>query len=343
MHTSVGVVYLVTDFTTSNHFDAYCKGCCLTTEKSSSTGCLPGKICVVWDYCSVHNQQEKRVEKEDLQAGISLLAGPVLPLVSMVQFLYLTGPFERIEEVIDEMPEPIETGYALYENPREQLYSHLARLRLLEGLKSGEELKIHVVNESGEAVDDMTACAGLVSQRIMEDELEIINSVLCGPCGCTLCCTGPDTSMDQEFFEIPLQDGETALFSVARHDSADSRSRRALDDESLQLDGAPFYALSGPELFHWQNGWSLILPRESSCPGLEENGRCRVYTNRPQVCRRPQIFSYILEKMNQPDQFRLRGSLLAVTDCPYVRLLREEIAAYAAACELELILKENKQ
>jgi len=313
------------------------------TEKSISMGCIPIKTCVVFCDCSAHNTQEKRVKKEDFQEGIALLAQPVLPLVSMVQFLYLTGPFTKVEEVIDEMPEPIETGYALYENPRALLRSHLEHLRMLEGLKSGEEIEHQVVNESGEPVDDMTARASLVSQLIMEDELEAINSVLCGPCGCTLCCTGPSRTMNQEFFEIPLQAEERDLFPVVRHDSSDSRSRRALDDEVLQVDGVPFYQLPDPELFRWQSGWSLILPRESSCPGLEENGRCRVYTNRPQVCRRPQIFSYILEEIDQPDQFRLRGSLLAVTDCPYVQVLQEEIAAYAAASELELVLKANKQ
>ena len=283
------------------------------------------------------------MQKKEFQTGIALLGQPVLPLVSMVQFLYLTGPFATVAEVIDEMPEPIETGYALYEHPREMLRCHLTHLTLLENLKNGEEMQVLVVNESGEPVDGMTACTSLVSQRIMEDELEVINSVLCGPCGCTLCCTGPDHSMKQEFFEIPLQDEEANIFSVARHDSADSRSRRAMDDEVLQVDGVPFYQQRGPGLFHWKGGWSLILPRESSCPGLGGDGRCQVYFNRPQVCRRPQIFSYVLEKMDQPDRYRLRDSLLAVIDCPYVQVLREEIAAYAAACELELVLKGNKQ
>lgn len=310
---------------------------------SRSIGCVPSKICVVFYNCSTHNQLEKRVGKEDFQKGIALLGQPVLPLVSMVQFLYLTGPFDRVEEVIDEMPEPIETGYALYENPRVLLRSHLEHIRMLEGLKSGEEIELDVVNESGEPVDDMTALASLVSQRIMEDELEAINSVLCGPCGCTLCCIGPSRAMNQEFFEIPLTAEEKELFPVAHHDSANSRSHRALDEKVLQIDEAPFYKLQDPGLFRWQNGWSLILPRESSCPGLEENGRCRVYLTRPQVCRRPQIFSYVLEKTDIPDQFRLRDSLLAITDCPYVQVLQEEIAAYAAACELELVLKGNKQ
>ena len=283
------------------------------------------------------------MEKNDFQAGLALLRQPVLPLVSMVQFLYLTGDFATVAEVIDEMPEPIETGYALYEWPRELLRSHLDHLVLLERLKSGEPVREEVEDASGELLDTMSTVTAVVSQRIMEDELEPINSALCGPCGCTLCCVGPNSTMQQEFFEIPLQDKEIDLFAVVRHDDTNSRSCLSMDDNVLQLDGAPFYRRSGPELFHWQNGWSLILPRASSCPGLEEHGRCRVYAERPQVCRRPQIFSYIIEPTGHAGRYRLRSSLLAVTDCPYVQVLQDEIAAYAAAGELELIFRGNKQ
>jgi Fe-S-cluster containining protein len=90
----------------------------------------------------------------------------------------------------------------------------------------------------------------------------------------------------------------------------------------------------------------MILPKSSRCPHLEaDNGRCLVYDNRPEVCRRPQIFPYILEKMAgeaERPSYRLRNSLLAVIDCPYVALLQDEIAAYGAACELEVIFKQNK-
>jgi hypothetical protein len=44
----------------------------------------------------------------------------------------------------------------------------------------------------------------------------------------------------------------------------------------------------------------------------------------------------------QPPAFRLRQTLLAVVDCPYVQLLQDEIAAYAAACELEMLFRHNK-
>ncbi len=283
------------------------------------------------------------MKKEDFQAGLDLLAQPVLPLVSMVQFLYLTGEFATVAEVIEEMPEPIETGYAVYEQPRELLRRHGQTLALLEQLKGGEAMTEQVVDDTGRAVDRMTALTALVGQRVVEAELEPINSLLCGPCGCTLCCTGPDKSMAQEFFEIPLRDGETALFAVPVHDSGDTRACLAMDDDPLQLDGAPFYRMAGPGLVHWQSGWSLILPRSSSCPSLAEDGRCRVYADRPLVCRRPQIFCYIVEPTGREGEFRLRNSLLAVSDCPYVQLLQDEIAAYAAANELELVIRGNKQ
>ncbi len=283
------------------------------------------------------------MEKEDFQAGIGLLQQPVLPLVSMVQFLYLTGPFATVAEVIDEMPEPIETGYALYEHPRALLRSHLEPLTLLERFKDGREISEQVVDAAGELLDPMSAVAALLSQRIMEDELEAINSALCGPCSCTLCCVGPEGSMQQQFFEIPLQDQEAGLFPIPRHDDVVSRSCRSMDEECLQLNGAPFYQGSGPKLLHWQNGWSMILPRDARCPSLEESGRCGVYADRPLVCRRPQIFSYVVEESEDARQYRLRSSLLAITDCPYVQVLQDEIAAYAAACELEMVFKENKQ
>ena len=38
----------------------------------------------------------------------------------------------------------------------------------------------------------------------------------------------------------------------------------------------------------------------------------------------------------------IRRSLLAVLDCPYVRLLQDEIATFAAASELDLVFRHNK-
>ncbi|CAK8724536.1 YkgJ family cysteine cluster protein [Candidatus Electrothrix laxa] len=310
----------------------------------------------------------RKVKKENLQDGIALLRQPVLPLVSMVQFMYqLSGPGAKVEDIIAEMTEPIETAYTIYEAPDKLLHGYLHQLQLLEKIEgSGMEqqpdgMKSDVVDEAGQPVDAMTACTALINQRIMEAELEKINSRLCAPCNCTLCCVGPEKEMVQEFFEIPLQGSETDLFTLTRHDTAESRSRVALDstadDDPLQVDERPFYqgadadqcGTGTPELFHWRNGWSMILPKDSSCPALDKrNGRCNVYSDRPQVCRRPQIFSYILEPLEllgpigQSRKYMLRNSLLAVTDCPYVQFLQDEIATYAAACELDCILKANK-
>ncbi|MCI5180099.1 MAG: hypothetical protein D3911_12415 [Candidatus Electrothrix sp. AW3_4] len=299
------------------------------------------------------------MKKEDFQDGIELLKQPVLPLVSMVQFMYhLSDSKTTIEDIIAEMTQPIETVYTVYPDPAPLLRGYIDQLHLVE---TPEKVDIEVVNEAGQPVDAVTACVALMKQRILEAELEEINSLLCVPCHCQLCCVGPEKDMAQEFFEIPLQDAEINLFTLSRHDTPASRSSKALDaaeNDVFQVNGRPFYQGtaqgSTPELFHWQNGWSMILPKEASCPALEQNGRCTVYSQRPQVCRRPQIFSYILEplpsmeamesmeSMGQRRKYRIRNSLLAVTDCPYVQLLQDEIAAYAAASELQCILKANK-
>jgi len=283
------------------------------------------------------------VEKERFSQGLKLLKHPALPLVSMVQFLFLTGDFATVAEVIEQMPEPIETGYAVYNQPRRLLREHLPHLAVLEAVKAGKPPGKRIVDEAGNQLDTMSAISAIISQQVMEQELESINSALCAPCNCTLCCVGPDRRMRQEFFEIPLRNGEQALFSLVRHDTTESRRVSAMDDEPLHLADTPFYVSDEPALFHWKNGWSMILPRETSCPALAENNRCQIYEKRPQVCRKPQIFSYVLEPSRDDDSFCLRSTLLAVTDCPYVQDLQEPLAAYAAACELALVLKRNKQ
>jgi Fe-S-cluster containining protein len=110
----------------------------------------------------------------------------------------------------------------------------------------------------------------------------------------------------------------------------------------LQVAGADFYQRPDPVLIRWQSGWSLVMPTGSQCPHLEQSGRCHIYPDRPEVCRRPQIFPYMLEPIEDGAAWRLRQCLLAVVDCPYVQLLQEEISTYAAACELEMIFRRNK-
>ncbi len=305
--------------------------------------CLSSCCCV---YSTSMNEHCRKIDKARLRRGIELLQQPVLPLVAMVQFLFLTGPFSTIAEVIDEMPEPIETPFALYSHPRRLLRRYEVPLRLLESFKNDTRSDMKVIDENGDRVDDMTALSSRCLQQVLTNELEEINSLLCAPCGCDLCCVGPTPSMEQEFFEVPLLDSEVKFFAVDRHETRESRRYSPLDDSALQVEGRPFYLRKTPGLFHWRDGWSLILPKASRCPNLDaEQGRCLIYENRPVVCRRPQIFSYILEKSTDDHArpvYRLRNSLLAVIDCPYVALLQDEIAAYGAACELEVFFKQNK-
>jgi len=284
------------------------------------------------------------VEKEALHAGLTLLRQPVLPLMGIVQFVYLTGDFASMEEVIGQMPDDIETGYTRYQDVPALLAPYADLLHPLLALKAGEPSTERGVDAEGGDVDAMTATGALVAQRILTRELERINSLLCAPCGCTLCCVGPEAEMQQAYFEIPLQPGENELFSLARIDSEASRAQRIDDDTPLQVDGRDFFDRPDPALVHWQTGWSLILPTASRCPHLEGSGRCRIYPDRPQVCRRPQIFPYMVEPAGVQGQpvLRLRQTLLAVTDCPYVQLLQDDIAAYAAACELEMMFRRNK-
>lgn len=148
--------------------------------------------------------------------------------------------------------------------------------------------------------------------------------------------------MAQDFFEIPLQEGEIASFPLPRVDTDFSRVATALDNPS------PACAATEATIYHWQSGWSLILPRHSACPHLEQATlACRIYPERPEVCRRPQIFAYILERDQRQDlvdlpAYVLRGKVLAIWDCPYVQHFKAEIAAYAELCGLEPVFKENK-
>lgn len=279
--------------------------------------------------------------------GLRLLRQPVMPLVSMLRLLFMIGPHATVAEVIDELPEHIETAGAVYDRPRALLAEYGRNLAGLELMKQGKFSHVGMVDDQNNPVDPLTADFALLQQEVLTAELEKINSLLCGPCSCKLCCIGPDPGMVQEFFEIPLQPGELDSFPITRHDSAASRHHRSGDEDELLLAGRPFYRQAEPVLVHWQNGWSMILPKGSVCPNLEPGtARCRIYGDRPTVCRRPQIFPYMVEPVDGSadgkDLYRLRRSLLAITDCPYVRDLRDEIAGYAAACELHLVLKQNK-
>jgi Fe-S-cluster containining protein len=296
--------------------------------------------------------------------GLSRLRKPVLPLVNMVQFLYLTGPFETIKVVLESLTKAVELEGVQYDNPQQLLKPYTSFLREFEVIKGKKKLSAalpFIINEKDEPVAKRQALELWIKQQILSQELETINSLLCGPCGCVLCCTGPNSRFDedsgfkgrmkQEFFEIPLGDNEIDLFDINRVDTADSRAMTAQSNPPLQLEQAPFYKHE-MTMFHWENGWSLILPEGSICPRLApDTKRCTVYDKRPEVCRKPQIFAYVLEKT--PDiakrsdgvlipVFMARNKILAVWDCPYVRRLQHEIGAYAEMSGLEPIFRKSK-
>ena len=297
--------------------------------------------------------------------GIRRLEHPILPLVDMVQFLYLTGSFETIAKVLDEMNESIEIKGSVYENPRQLLAPYVEIIQDFEVVKGPRKLPYtfpFIVNEKQEPQAKLKSLELWIKQRVLAKELEEINSILCEPCGCVLCCTGPDSGFDetagykkrmqQEFFEIPLLNEEIDLFELQRVDNDESRNLTAQSDTALDIDGVPFYK-HDMALYHWQNGWSLILPRGSVCPQLAtETKRCRVYAKRPAVCRRPQIFPYIVEELAEKAKrsdgkmiqvYMAREKILAVWDCPYVRQYYDEIVAYAERSRVEPVFRKSKK
>ncbi len=283
--------------------------------------------------------------------GSSRLQEPILPLVRLIHLLFLTGPFETIKALIDELPEEIEQGTIVYRNPVKILSPYLDLLEDLRGSKYPTDISHLIINQQGEQVDTMEGIEAWVCQRILSRELAEINSLLCHPCGCALCCVGPEEKMTQEYFEIPLTSEEIGLFQLERIDTNKSRGTIADTEPPFIPKKQPFYA-GAPALYNWKNGWSLILSRQTHCPHLTlENNSCQIYPNRPDTCRRPQIFPYLLERRPDLDKqqnnrtkpvYVLRNMLLAIWDCPYVRRNKDQIASYAESCLLEPIFKSNK-
>jgi Fe-S-cluster containining protein len=306
-------------------------------------------------------EAEKNTQNAD---GIDLLKQPVLPLVNMVEFLYLTGPFKKINEVLSRITKPIELEGIQFEKPQQILRPYETLLQEFEVIKGEKKLSVNlpfIVDEKQKPVAKRQALELWIKQQILSRELEKINSILCGPCVCVLCCTGPNSEFDnlsgfkgkmrQEFFEIPLKDSEVDIFTLTRIDTEESRKLTAQSEPSLQLGRLPFYKQE-IALYHWQNGWSLILPEGTTCPQLvRDTKRCMVYEKRPEVCRKPQIFPYVLEKTTDTAKrsdgvlipvYMARNSVLAVWDCPYVRKYQDEIGTYAEMSGLEPVFRKSK-
>lgn len=287
------------------------------------------------------------MDTTQFQAGLDRLAQPVLPLVRLVEILFLTGPFATVSEVLAELNEPIET-VVRYEEPAKVLLPYLDLLEEFQRLKDPAPARYSILDGEGNPLSLIEAVDLWVAQQVVARELEGINSLLCTPCGCSLCCVGPGSDLRQVFFSIPLTADETDLFFLPRIDTPESRCLTAESEPALALEGKPFYH-QGQALVHWQSGWSMILPTGTRCPHLTVSRSCAIYPQRPDVCRRPQVFAYLIDPL--PDAggdaggvpvFRQSGTVLAIWDCPYVKRFQSEIAAYAELCELEPVFKENK-
>lgn len=285
------------------------------------------------------------------QAGLDQLAQPILPLIRLVQLLFLTGPFVTITEVVAELNEPIETAVR-YADPAKALHPYLDLMHEFEKLKSPAPGSYSILDAAGNPLSQMEAIDLWIAQQVVSRELETINSLLCGPCRCALCCVGPSPELRQLFFEIPLSANETSLFALPAIDTPETRQLLPDNEPPLRVAERAFYEQAAPCLYRWRSGWSMILPKNATCPHLQPTQACAIYPRRPEVCRRPQIFAYILDRVQENDKsspqsdiptFQAPRKILAIWDCPYVKRFQNEIAAYAELCELEPIFKENKQ
>ncbi|MFC1844947.1 hypothetical protein ACFLZ5_09205, partial [Thermodesulfobacteriota bacterium] len=141
-------------------------------------------------------ESEKNTQNAD---GIDLLKQPVLPLVNMVEFLYLTGPFKKINEVLSRITKPVELEGIQFEKPQHILRPYEILLQEFEVVKGEKKLSVNlpfIVDEKQKPVAKRQALELWIKQQILSRELEKINSILCGPCGCVLCCTGPNSEYD---------------------------------------------------------------------------------------------------------------------------------------------------
>ncbi len=284
------------------------------------------------------------------RAGVKALGSPAWPLCNLAIMLFMAGPYRDLNELLKDLPDEIEMESVCYPSARALLSRYIDLLTPFESYKPEGPVDIHpgnvppeVEDSEGNPLDPMEAARAWIKQKVLERELERINSLLCGPCQCILCCIGPEVDARQFFFEIPLSPAEVPLFDIPVRSTKQTRASSPEDEPPLRIHGTPFY-LSQPAIYEWQKGWSMILTREARCPNLTQQGSCAIYGDRPLTCRRPQVFPFIVECRNDKNLTNLsfRDTILAVWDCPYVRTLKAEIIKYAHLCEADIIFRENK-
>ena len=124
-----------------------------------------------------------------VETALHLLRHPARPLLSIVNFFLHTGEFADPEAVLAELPDPLATESAAYDAPRQWLAPYLDEIRRFAAPPAGGEapdLPV-VLDEAGRPLPLLEAADALTAQRVLERELERINSLLCGARRCTLC------------------------------------------------------------------------------------------------------------------------------------------------------------
>ncbi len=302
----------------------------------------------------------------ELNVGLELLKRPLVPLTFLVSRLFLTTTLPTIEEAVSRLKENILLDGVLYEDPKAILSDYLDALRPYERFKSGglRKPELIVVDGDKNLLDPLAGVILGVKQEMMRRELALINSALCGLHHCTICCRGPLEEEENTFFELPLREEEIGLFDLPGVDTPPSRSTNAFAAPPYEVDGQAFYTRPSA-IYRWRERWGMVLTKGSFCPNLDaESGRCRVYAQRPEVCRLPQIFPMVLEEFFDPETvaslasahdvdlaglrdtdhyYVLQDKILAVWDCPYVREYRDEIIRFAELSSLEPVFRQNKK
>lgn len=299
-------------------------------------------------------------------SGIELLKRPLVPLTFLVSGLFLTTKLPTIDEAIGKLKKDITLDGIFYNDPEAILKNYKDVFEPYErfkkkGLKTRGRL---IIDSDRKPLDIFAGTILEIKQEMIRRELGYINCALCGEYHCTICCQGPLEEEKNLFFELPLAEEEASLFALPRIDTTLTRSTNAFAEPPFMLDDQPFYMMD-PALYRWCQGWSLILTRGFLCPNLgKESGRCLIYEKRPEVCRLPQIFPVVLEKVFDPENVQQIASengvnisdltekdhyyvaqekILAVWDCPYVQEYQDEIMRFAELSSLELVFRMNKK
>lgn len=281
---------------------------------------------------------------DNWQTGVKYLQTPLWPLTRLCLMLYLTSPYEAWEELLEALPEELETDGIRYEAPARMLSTITWPTPWVTVLKQGRNtdgLPV-VLNEKDEPLDIFSTILCLMKQHVMEMELERINSLLCSCIDCSLCCEGPTTDALHDFFEIPLRPEEVRLFDLTVIDTTAQGKFDPYSSNTFNVDETPFYLLP-PAIYRWSYGYSLILTKGTCCPHLSSDKRCNIYPKRPAVCKKPQIFAYITEQHpERTNTLYEKNTVLAITDCPYIQKLEKELEQYAVLNEVSIIFKANK-